>query len=112
MLRFKDMSELPPQRVVIRGVEPEVECGRFAIKRVVGESVTVEADIFADGHDFLSAVVRYRPEDDPAWSEVPMDELGNDHWRAEFLVDKLGQYLYSVTAWVDPFKTWYKDFLK
>src|SRR5262245_23736406 len=106
------MSDRPPQRVVIRGVTPEIEGGRFEIKRVVGETVTVEADIFADGHDSIAAVVRYRHVDDEAWSEVPMDPLGNDHWRAEFPVEILGQYIYTVSGWIDPFQTWYKDFQK
>jgi starch synthase (maltosyl-transferring) len=106
------MSDLPPQRVVIRGVQPEIECGRFPIKRVVRESVVVEADIFGDGHDSIGAVVRYRHEDDEAWSEVTMDPLWNDHWRAEFTVENLGQYIYTISGWIDPFKTWYNDFLK
>jgi starch synthase (maltosyl-transferring) len=101
-----------PSRVVIRGVHPELECGRFPIKRETGGSVIVEADIFADGHDAIAAVVRYRHEADEAWSEVPMDPLENDHWRAEFPTANLGQYLYTITAWVDPFRTWYQDFLK
>jgi len=106
------MTDLPPQRVVIRGVQPEIECGRFPIKRVTGESVVVEADIFADGHDSIEAVVRYRHENDEAWSEISMDALGNDRWRAEFAVDDLGQYIYTIAGWIDPFQTWYKDFLK
>src|SRR5215467_7227357 len=106
------MGDRPPERVVIRGVEPEIECGRFPIKRAVGESVDVEADIFADGHDSISAVVRYRHEDDAPWLEVTMEPLGNDRWRASFRVDKLGQYIYTLSAWVDAFQTWYKDFLK
>ena len=106
------MTDLPPQRVVIRGVQPEFESGRFPIKRVIGESVVVEADIFADGHDSVEAVVRYRHESDEAWSEISMDALGNDRWRAEFPVDDLGQYIYTIAGWIDPFQTWYKDFLK
>src|SRR5262245_2809900 len=106
------MSSLPPPRVVIRGVQPELECGRFPIKRVAGESVVVEADIFADGHDSIASVVRYRHQDDEAWSEISMDALWNDRWRAEFTVEILGQYIYTITGWVDPFKTWYNDFLK
>jgi len=106
------MSSLPPPRVVIRGVQPELECGRYPIKRVVGESVVVEADIFADGHDSIAAVIRYRHADDEAWSEVLMDALWNDRWRAEFTVENLGQYIYTITGWVDPFKTWYNDFQK
>src|SRR5258706_10161740 len=42
-------------RVIIEGVTPEIDGGRFAIKRTRGESVLVEADIFADGHDAISA---------------------------------------------------------
>src|SRR5437867_1725653 len=103
------MTGQPPPRVVIRGVQPELECGRFPIKRVMGESVVVEADIFADGHDSLAAAVRYRHEHDEAWSEVLMDALGNDRWRAEFAVENLGQYIYTVSGWIDPFKAWYND---
>jgi len=106
------MNERPPERVVIRGVLPELECGRFAVKRVVGESVIVEADIFADGHDAIVPAVRYRHEDDEPWSELPMTPLGNDHWQAKFTVGKLGQYIYTITAWIDSFQTWYTDFLK
>jgi len=106
------MSERPPQRVVIRGVTPELEYGRFPAKRVIGGTVSVEADIFADGHDSIAAVVRYRYENDEAWSEVSMEALGNDRWQAEFPVENLGQYLYTISAWIDPFQTWYKDFLK
>ena len=106
------MSDRPPERVVIRGVKPELECGRFPVKRVVGETVLVEADIFADGHDAIASVVRYRHEDDEFWAEVPMEGPVNDHWRGGFPVEKLGQYVYSIAAWVDPFQTWYNDFLK
>ena len=106
------MDDRPPQRVVIRGVSPELECGRFPIKRVIGETVIVEADVFADGHDAIAAVIRYRHEDEEPWSEVLMVPLGNDRWRAEFPVERLGQYFYTISGWIDSFKTWYLDFLK
>lgn len=106
------MSDRPPQRVVIRGVQPELECGRFPVKRVIGDTVEVEADIFSDGHDQITSVIRYRHENDEPWFEIPMQALVNDHWRAEFPVEKLGQYIYTIAAWVDPFLTWYRDFLK
>ena len=106
------MSDRPPERVVIRGVTPELECGRFPIKRVVGESVTVEADVFAEGHDSISCALRYRHEDEEAWSQVRMEEFGNDRWRAAFPVNRLGQYVYTITGWIDSFQTWYKDFQK
>src|SRR5262245_5435732 len=106
------MTSRPPRRVVIRGVYPEIECGRFPIKRVAGERVIVEADIFADGHDSIAAVLRYRHQNRNCWSEVPMMELGNDRWRAEFTVENLGEYVYSISAWIDPVQTWYKNFRK
>ena len=106
------MTDRPPARVVIQHVKPEVDCGRFPIKRVIGEAVEIEADIFADGHDAIACVIRYRHDDEEQWTEIPMEPLGNDHWRAPFTVEKLGQYIYSITAWVDPFQTWYKDFQK
>jgi starch synthase (maltosyl-transferring) len=106
------MSERPPERVVIRGVSPELECGRFPVKRVIGEKVVVEADVFADGHDAIGCAVRYRHENEETWSDVPMEFLWNDRWRGEFPVEKLGQYLYSIVGWIDSFQTWYKDLLK
>jgi len=96
-------------RVVIERVTPEVDAGRYPIKRVVGEEVVVEADIFADGHETLRAVVQYRAPGAREWREAPMTLLGNDRWRAEFSVEQLGRYTYAVVAWVDHFKSWQKD---
>ncbi len=103
------MSHFPPdgrRRVVIERVAPEIDGGQFAIKRVVGETVAVEAYIFADGHDGLSAVLRYRAAADRAWTEAPMRPLGNDRWRAEFRVEAVGRYFYTLEAWIDRFGTW------
>src|SRR3989337_797045 len=94
------------QRVVIDAVRPMVDGGRFAIKRVQGERVIVEADIFADGHDELSALLLYRRGGLESWLELPMQPSVNDVWRAEFQVTELGDYYYTVQAWVDRFKSW------
>jgi starch synthase (maltosyl-transferring) len=99
------------RRVVIEAVSPEIACGRFPIKRVVGERVTVEADVFADGHDRLAAVLRHRyvgPEADrdTGWREAPMAPLGNDRWGGTFQVEHLGRYEYTVEAWVHRFASW------
>ncbi|MER3398550.1 MAG: alpha-1,4-glucan--maltose-1-phosphate maltosyltransferase [Chloroflexota bacterium] len=99
----------PPRRVVIGRIYPEIDGGRFPVKRVVGERVTVEADIFADGHDELACELLYRKEGWPSWQAMPMVSLGNDRWRAEFTVGELGRYFYTVRAWVDRFKTWRRD---
>jgi starch synthase (maltosyl-transferring) len=100
------------RRVVIEGVKPEVDSGRFAIKRTVGEKVIVEADIFADGHDAISAILLHRREDDQDWIESPMTPLVNDRWRGEFVVADLGRYYYTLQAWVDHFKSWSRDLVK
>jgi starch synthase (maltosyl-transferring) len=98
-----------PSRVVITQVDPEIEGGRFPIKRVVGEKVTVTADIFADGHDLVAATLRSRKKGQEAWLESPMRELGNDRWSGEFTVVSPGVYEYAVEAWVDHFKSWRRD---
>jgi starch synthase (maltosyl-transferring) len=99
-------------RVVIEGVTPEVDSGRFAIKRVIGETVQVEASIFCDGHEVLSAILRHRRVGARAWQETSMQALGSDRWRAAFQVDALGAYEYSLSGWVDHFLTWQHDLLR
>jgi len=94
------------RRVVIERVRPEVDHGRFPIKRTVGEDVIVEADVFADGHDVLSAILLYRRENISQWHEVPMESLVNDLWRGSFTVSELGRYRYTLMAWVDAYNTW------
>jgi starch synthase (maltosyl-transferring) len=105
-------TEVGRRRVAVENVIPEIDAGRFAIKRTIGESVVVEADIFADGHDSLSAVLKFRAGKDSGWSETPMIFLANDRWRCEFIVTQLGNYFYTIEAWVDQFKTWQADFSK
>ncbi len=94
------------RRVIIEGVKPEIDGGRFPIKRTVGEKVVVEADIFTDSHDALFCVVLHRKEGDSSWQESPMGFLINDRWRGSFTVTELGRYRYTVQAWVDHFKSW------
>ena len=96
------------RRVVIEGIQPAVDAGRFPIKRTVGEDVVVEAAIFTDGHDLLRTILCYRWAHDTAWTEVAMAPLGNDRWQGRFSVSKLGRYSYSIQAWVDHFATWYE----
>jgi len=100
------------QRAIIEAVTPEIDGGRYAIKRTVGEYVVVEADIFADGHDQLSAVLCFREAGAEGWQEIFMDPIGNDRWRAQFQVTQIGQASYRILAWVDPFKTWQQDLYK
>ena len=74
------------RRVIIEGVQPAIDAGRFPIKRSIGERVVVEANIFTDGHDLLSAVLWYRPAGTASWAEIPMAPLGNDRWQGDFIV--------------------------
>ena len=95
------MTDIDPQllrRVIVENVEPQVDCGRFPIKRVVGETVAVKADIFADGHDAIAAVVLHRRAGAQGWTESRMRDTGNDRWEAAFTVEALGRYEYRIEA--------------
>jgi len=98
-----------PSRVIIEGVSPEIDQGRFPIKRTVGEEVVVSADIFAEGHDVLKAIVKYRTVGAPEWSEAPMAPLVNDRWTGSFPVEGRGRIEYTIEAWVDRFNSWHKE---
>jgi starch synthase (maltosyl-transferring) len=100
------------RRVIIEGVQPVVDGGRFPAKRVVGDVVQIEADIFADGHDLISAVVHHRSASEKKSRSVRMTQLFNDRWRAEIAVDEIGHTLFTVEAWIDHFLTWHRDLQK
>jgi starch synthase (maltosyl-transferring) len=99
-------------RVVIERVRPQIDCGRFAIKRVVGEMVVVEADVFADSHDQIACQVLYWRNNGEEVKSSPMKPLGNDRWRGEFPVLTLGRYQYTIEGWVDRFETWRSNLTK
>jgi len=99
------------RRVVIERVRPQIDSGRFAIKRVVGERVIVEARVFADGHDQIACQLLYRHEEGEMQTS-PMKPLGTDLWRGEFPVLELGKYRYTVEGWIDRFRTWRTDLTK
>jgi starch synthase (maltosyl-transferring) len=99
-------------RAVIEGVAPEIDQGRFPIKRVVGEQVIVEADVFGDGHDVVECVLLHRSDSETTWSESPMTPLGNDRWRGQFTVTEVGRTHYTLIAWVDRFLSWVRDLKK
>jgi starch synthase (maltosyl-transferring) len=100
------------RRIAIENVQPEIDAGRFPIKRVIGQSVPVEADAYTDGHDAIVCVLRYRHSSETAWQEVDMQPLGNDRWCASFPLTELGQYVYTLTAWIDHFFSWRQEFLR
>jgi starch synthase (maltosyl-transferring) len=104
--RRDDRPAAAPARVVIENVAPCVDAGRFPAKRTLGDTVEVTADVYADGHDVLTAVLLHRRPGEKEWREVPLEPLGNDRWRGSFPVAAVGYHDYTVEAWVDTFRTW------
>jgi starch synthase (maltosyl-transferring) len=95
--------------VVIENVTPSLDGGRHPIKRVVGDTVAVEADVFRDGHDAIAGALLYRERGGNRWREAPLEPLGNDLYGGRFTVDRVTGYEYAVEAWADPFATWRHD---
>jgi starch synthase (maltosyl-transferring) len=124
----RDVPDLADaRRLIVERLQPEIDGGRFPIKRTVGESVSVTVDLFADGHDRIAGVLKYRhvpagpprrieagaepaPQSsqwDPTfWTEVPLTDLGNDRWGASFTVTEPGEYEYTVEGWIDRYGSW------
>jgi len=96
------------KRVCIENVRPEIDGGRYPIKRVVGEEVNVEADIFTDGHKLVQAWLLYRHQDEE-WKKIKMEHVGNDLWIGKFKVEKIGIYYYTIEATIDHIRTLIKD---
>ena len=113
---ISDSYEFPDagrRRAQIEALTPQVDAGRFAVKRSVGEALVVEADCFTDGHDAIRVLLCWRPDNEPGvndngddWQTLPMRPLGNDRWRATLCVGEVGRWSYTVTAWVDTFLSW------
>ena len=99
-------------RVVIDKLAPCIDGGLFPAKRVEGEKITVDAHIFADGHDLVSAVLQYRRRGEGEWAEIPFTELPNDEWEAAFTPAGIGFWEFRASAWVDHFRFWFEGFAK
>ena len=99
-------------RVVIENITPQVDGGRFAVKRVRGDTVSVGADVFTDGHDLVGCAVAFRRRGEPEWQRVAMKSAGNDRFGAQFTVAELGRYEFTVEAWVDHLATLKRDIAK
>lgn len=105
------------RQILIEHISPEVDCGRYPAKRVAGDILEVQADIFRDGHDLIAAALQYCTESDlnsptPGWQEVPMRKFDNDRWTGSFPLKVIGCYCYRITAWNDRFGTWQHDMEK
>ena len=100
---LRNATEAP--RIVIENLTPRVEGGPFAAKRIVGETVMVEADIFMDGHDVLGAELLWKAADQKSWNRTPMTPLPNDRWQAAMTPQRVGRWLFTVEAWLDELAT-------
>jgi starch synthase (maltosyl-transferring) len=97
---------------VIENIAPLVDGGRYPIKRVAGDDLAVEADIFKDGHDMVAAALKWRLVGENRWHETAMSFVGNDRWRGVCSLVDIGVYEYTVEAWTDTFRSWRDEFIK
>jgi len=100
------MKQSGQSRVVIENIVPQLDGGKHLVKRVVGQQVYVEADILADGHDTVAAILKYRFHSAKTWQNVQMSTETNDLWAAAFTVHQQGIYEYAIEAWIDYALTW------
>ncbi len=121
-MNLKDFTS-DDRQIIIERITPEIDCGRYPIKRVIGDTVEVQADIFRDGHDLIAAAIRYRflPANADSgspdstlndWQEAPMVKFDNDRWKGEFKLAEIGRCVYQIEAWNDRFGTWEHDMEK
>ncbi|HEV8184803.1 MAG TPA: maltotransferase domain-containing protein, partial [Chthoniobacterales bacterium] len=95
---------------VIENLQPLIDGGRYPVKRVVGEDLTVEADVFKDGHDVVAAVLKWRTLGETTWHETIMTHVDNDRWRGICSLYENTTYEYTVEAWTDAFTGWQHEF--
>ena len=100
------------RRVIIEEIKPQVDCGRYPARRILGDRVEISAAIFSDGHDHVAARLLYKHEGDNGWQSTAMAALPNDLWSASFTVDKIGAWSFTIQAWVDHLDTWCADLKK
>jgi starch synthase (maltosyl-transferring) len=95
------------EHLTIECITPQLDGGRYPVKRVVGDTVYVGADIFKEGHDLLAARVLFRGPGDTGWASAPLTfDFDDDRWYGSFDVDRIGRWSFAVEAWTDLFGTW------
>jgi len=102
----------PEARIAIEDVYPVLDCGRYPVKRVIGEPLEIWADILRDGHDKLAAAIAFRAVDETVWREAPMRHFDNDRCVGTLVPDRIGRFLYTIEAWTDCFVSWREEIRK
>jgi starch synthase (maltosyl-transferring) len=105
-------AETKKGHIVIERVSPELDCGRYRAKAIVGDVVEVSADILRDGPDELGAALRFKGPSDAHWSTTPMSHVDNDRYAGSFSPGVIGRHRYTIEAWTDHFATWRRDLVK
>ena len=100
------------QRVIIENLKPQVDFGKFPARGILHDRIRIEADIFCDSHDMLSAEILYKHESGRKWQKAELEDQVNDLWFGFIELTKLGNYHFTVEAWVDKVKSWHRDMLK
>jgi starch synthase (maltosyl-transferring) len=98
-------TAMEAHRIIVDRIAPAVDGGRFAVKRLIGETVAVEADIFSDGHGVIAADLLWKAADEKEWRRIAMRMHDNDRWKAAFLPMRLGRHLFTIAAWADEYAT-------
>jgi starch synthase (maltosyl-transferring) len=110
-------AELPPPaarptRIVIERLAPELDGGRFPVKRIAGDMLEVSADVFRDGHDKIAAALWLDEQGGDGWRIVPMHHVDNDRWAGRIRLDRIGATRFAVAAWTDHFASWRDEVTK
>jgi starch synthase (maltosyl-transferring) len=106
------MTLTDAETVIIQNITPQLDHGRYAVKRTVGDDLIVEADIFKEGHDVVSAVLKWRRRGETTWQETPMVPGLNDRWSGVFPATEIGAWEYTIEAWGDAFRSWQEEIRK
>jgi len=99
-------------RIAIEAIYPEIDGGRFPIKRILGDTVPVWVDIFCDGHEVIACHILYRAQDEDSWRTARLRHYDNDRWTGGFVIDRIGRWNYTVEAWTDAFASIRRDLVK
>jgi starch synthase (maltosyl-transferring) len=102
-----------PPGLVIEDVTPQLDCGRYPAKRVVGDICQVGATVYMEGHTLLAARILVREPGRRAWESYPMHyDINFDRFEGSFRLDRIGRWQFTVEAWPDSFATWRSELEK
>ncbi|HEV2362305.1 MAG TPA: maltotransferase domain-containing protein, partial [Acidimicrobiales bacterium] len=102
------VADAPGTLVIVEAIEPAV-AGGFPAKAIVGDQITVSADVFTHGHDLVRAWLRHRPIGGRRWVHVPMSALGNDRFSGSFTPGRAGLHEVEVIGAPDDIASWLRD---